>query len=213
MSRQYSLLDRAIKHIDVGVRTLLGKPTTTERENPAQDITATPLSQEEQRLSAGLMRINHAGEVSAQGLYLGQSLTAKLPDVRHKMERAAAEENDHLAWCEQRLQELNAHKTYLSPLWFAGSVAIGAIAGIAGDKWSLGFVAETEYQVMAHLDKHLARLPEHDHKSREILQQMRIDEEHHATTAMEYGAASLPQPVKSLMGAVSKVMTTTAYWI
>ena len=159
------------------------------------------------------MRINHAGEVAAQGLYQGQALTAKLPEVREKMERAALEENDHLAWCKQRTTELGTHTSLLDPLWFTGSAAIGAVAGILGDKWSLGFVAETEHQVINHLDEHLSRLPAQDDKSRAILEQMRVDEGQHATVAIQAGGEALPPPVKKLMSLTSKVMTRTAYWI
>jgi ubiquinone biosynthesis monooxygenase Coq7 len=159
------------------------------------------------------MRGNHAGEVAAQGLYQGQALTARLDSVRQQMERAALEENDHLAWCESRAKELGAHVSYLNPLWYGGSVAIGALAGLAGDKWSLGFVVETERQVVRHLDDHLARLPAQDAKSRAILEQMRQDEGHHATVALEAGGAALPEPIKRLMGLASQVMTRTAYYL
>lgn len=200
-------------HVDKAMRTVFGSPETTERANPAAGHTEPELSAEEQRRVAGLMRVNHAGEVSAQALYQGQALTAKLPEVRGKMDRAALEENDHLAWCEQRLTELDSHTSLLNPLWYAGSFAIGALAGLAGDKWSLGFVVETEKQVVKHLDEHLERLPEQDHKSRAILEQMREDEAHHATTALKAGGAELPEPVKQLMSLTSRVMTRTAYYI
>jgi ubiquinone biosynthesis monooxygenase Coq7 len=159
------------------------------------------------------MRVNHAGEISAQALYQGQALTARLPTVRGKMEQAAVEENDHLAWTAERIRELGTHTSVLAPFWYAGSFAIGALAGIAGDKWSLGFVAETEHQVIRHLDAHLARLPEQDAKSRAILELMRTDEARHATTALAAGGATLPEPVRRLMALSSKVMTTTAYWL
>jgi ubiquinone biosynthesis monooxygenase Coq7 len=157
------------------------------------------------------MRINHSGEVAAQGLYQGQALTAKLPEVREKMERAAAEENDHLDWCEQRIHELGTHTSYLNPLWYFGSVAIGATAGFAGDKWSLGFVAETEHQVVRHLDSHLAQISPSDHKSRAILKQMKEDEGHHATVALNAGGADLPAPIKTFMSLTSKIMTKSVY--
>ena len=198
--------------LDVGLRTVFGKPQVTERSDPADDVTEADLSDAERDLAARLMRINHAGEVAAQGLYQGQAMTAKLPHVRDKMERAALEENDHLAWCEKRTQELGSHTSFLNPVWYAGSLAIGAIAGAAGDKWSLGFVAETEHQVVRHLDDHLARLPEHDEKSRAILQQMMVDEGQHATHALAAGGAELPAPIKTVMGLTSKIMTRTAYW-
>jgi len=199
--------------LDIGLRTLLGQPKITERANPAKDTPEAVLSTAERELAGRLMRINHAGEVAAQGLYQGQALTARLPQVRQQMERAAQEENDHLDWCETRAKELGTHVSLLNPAWYTGSVAIGALAGLAGDKWSLGFVAETERQVVRHLDEHLTRLPEHDGKSRAILQQMKEDEGHHATVALEAGGAALPYPLKRLMGLTSKVMTRTAYWL
>ncbi len=212
-ARHYSPADHLIRHIDVGLRTLFGAPRVTERPNPAHDIPEAELSEAERRLSGALMRVDHAGEVAAQGLYEGQALTARLPEVREKMQRAAQEENDHLAWCEERAHELGSHVSYLNPLWYFGSLGIGAAAGLAGDRWSLGFVAETERQVIRHLDEHLTRLPAADARSRAILEQMREDEAHHATLALEAGGAELPGPVKKLMGFASKVMTRTTYWI
>lgn len=211
--RNYSPIDKLFLNLDTGLRTVFGQPVLTERPNPAEHLPEAELNEAERALAGRLMRINHAGEVSAQGLYQGQALTARLPDVRDKMERAALEENDHLEWCERRAREMGTHVSYLNPLWYAGSLAIGAIAGAAGDKWSLGFVVETEHQVVKHLDEHLAQLPEHDQKSRAILEQMKEDEAHHATLALHAGGAPLPEPVKKLMGLVSKVMTRTAYWI
>jgi ubiquinone biosynthesis monooxygenase Coq7 len=211
--RHYTHLDRLLMNLDVGLRTVLGQPQITERPDPARGIAENELTAAERELAGRLMRINHAGEVAAQGLYQGQAITARLPDVREKMERAAREENDHLDWCERRAGELGTHVSYLNPLWFAGSAAIGALAGLAGDKWSLGFVAETEKQVVRHLEDHLARLPQHDVKSRAILEQMKEDEGHHATTALEAGGAQLPYPIKRLMNLTSKVMTRTAYWL
>ncbi len=211
--RDYSPLDRLIAQFDTGLRTVFGQPITTERADPADAVEDGELSDQERQLSARLMRINHAGEVAAQGLYQGQALTARLPEVRDKMERAALEENDHLAWCENRVEELGSHTSYLNPLWYLGSVTIGALAGLAGDKWSLGFVAETEHQVVRHLDDHLARISPNDHKSRAILEQMKIDEGQHATTALAAGGAPLPAPIQGLMKLTSKVMTTLAYRI
>jgi ubiquinone biosynthesis monooxygenase Coq7 len=211
--RHYTHLDRLLMNLDVGLRTVLGQPQITERPDPARGIAESELAAAERELAGRLMRINHAGEVAAQGLYQGQAITARLPDVREKMERAAREENDHLDWCERRAGELGTHVSYLNPLWFAGSAAIGALAGLAGDKWSLGFVAETEKQVVRHLDDHLARLPPQDDKSRAILEQMKEDEGHHATTALEAGGAQLPYPIKRLMNLTSKVMTRAAYWL
>jgi ubiquinone biosynthesis monooxygenase Coq7 len=211
LSRHYTPADKFLMHVDTGLRTVFGRPRVTERPNPAEDITETDLTTAEKDLAGRLMRINHAGEVAAQGLYEGQSLTARLPEVRDKMERAAMEENDHLAWCESRINELGGHKSFLNPLWYGGSLAIGAIAGLAGDKWSLGFVTETERQVVRHLDSHLAQLNEKDQKSRAILEQMKEDEGHHATTALHAGGAELPTPIKRLMTLTSKIMTRAAY--
>jgi len=209
--RHYSAADRLVFHADTALRTILGRPRTTERANPAEGIDEATLDEQQRQHVAGLMRVNHAGEVAAQGLYEGQALTARLADVREKMQRAAIEENDHLDWCEQRIEELGQHKSLLNPVWFLGSLAIGAIAGKIGDRWSLGFVAETERQVVKHLDEHLEQLPAQDQRSRAILEQMREDELHHATTALEAGGAELPEPVKKLMTLTSKVMTKTAY--
>ena len=164
-------------------------------------------------LAARLMRVNHTGEVCAQALYQGQALTARLENVRRDMERAATEENDHLAWCERRIEALGSHPSVLNPLFYSGSFAIGAMAGVIGDRWSLGFVAETEDQVVRHLDSHLERLAPEDRKSRAILQQMRTDEARHAAKAREAGGAKLPLPVRGLMAATSKLMTKTTYWI
>ncbi|HHO58680.1 MAG TPA: 2-polyprenyl-3-methyl-6-methoxy-1,4-benzoquinone monooxygenase, partial [Thiotrichales bacterium] len=171
------------------------------------------VDEKERKHVAGLMRVNHSGEVSAQALYQGQAVTARDPDVRGKLQQAAIEENDHLKWTHLRLQELGSHTSFLNPLWYTGSFAIGAFAGALGDKWSLGFLAETEHQVVKHLDNHLQQLPAHDARSRAILEQMKTDELKHATTAIENGAAELPFPVKKLMAAMSKVMTTTAYYL
>ena len=200
-------------HLDTGLRTVFGRPRVTERPNPAENIDETELSQAEKDLAGRLMRINHAGEVASQGLYEGQALTARLAEVRDKMERAAMEENDHLAWCESRINELGSHKSLLNPLWYGGSLAIGAIAGLAGDKWSLGFVTETERQVVRHLNSHLAQLSDKDQKSRAILEQMKEDEGHHATTALHAGGAELPSPIKKLMALTSKVMTKATFRI
>lgn len=210
-SRPYSPIDRFIHGLDQALRTTLGPAPEPSRPNPAAAHTEAELTAAERELAGRLMRVNHAGEISAQALYQGQALTARLPTVRGKMEQAAVEENDHLAWTAERIRELGTHTSVLAPFWYAGSFAIGALAGIAGDKWSLGFVAETEHQVIRHLDAHLARLPEQDAKSRAILEQMRTDEARHATTALAAGGATLPEPVRQLMALSSKVMTTTAY--
>ncbi|VAW64836.1 2-polyprenyl-3-methyl-6-methoxy-1,4-benzoquinol hydroxylase, coq7 type [hydrothermal vent metagenome] len=211
--RHFSPIDQLIMQSDHALRTIFGRPITTERTNPCADTPENELSEAERKHAAGLMRVNHSGEISAQALYQGQALTARLDKVRKSMERAALEENDHLAWTEQRLNELSGQKSILNPLWYAGSFAIGATAGLLGDKWSLGFVAETEHQVVRHLQKHLNKLPENDIRSRAILKQMEIDEAHHATVALEGGGAALPLPVKKLMVAMSKVMTGSAYYL
>ncbi len=210
-SRKFNPIDNFMMQLDTGLRTLFGKPSVTERPNPENTVAEGELSASEKELAGRLMRINHSGEVAAQGLYQGQALTAKLPDVREKMERAAEEENDHLDWCKQRINELDTRTSYLNTLWYFGSVAIGAAAGLAGDKWSLGFVAETEHQVVRHLTSHLNQISENDHKSRAILEQMKEDEGHHATAALDAGAAELPVPVKKFMALTSKIMTKTVY--
>ena len=212
-AREYSPFDQMLMQVDKAVRTVFGAPPISERANPAEEFPEAALAANEQRQVAGLMRVDHAGEVSAQALYQGQALTAKLAEVRGKMERAALEENDHLAWCNQRLTELGSHTSVLNPVWYAGSFAIGALAGLAGDKWSLGFVAETERQVVKHLEEHLERLPEQDRKSRAILEQMKEDEGRHATAALKAGGGELPEPVRQLMRFTSKLMTTTAYYL
>lgn len=228
--RHFSFFDRLCIVADSAMKTTLGIYDAEPRISPSKEIKATPaehdsgsetehndehagLSSQEKDLSSRLMRINHTGEVCAQALYQGQALTAKLPHIRQEMEQAAKEEVDHLAWCSERLQELDSFESRLNPLWYAGSFAIGALAGIAGDKWSLGFVAETEHQVGKHLEEHLTKLPEHDHASRAILETMRQEELQHAQNAIDYGAAELPQPIRMGMQAVSKVMTKTVYYV
>lgn len=215
-----SFFDQLISELDQSLRTVHTLAPTTERQYPAQDLDNdkkqsesddTKLNESERKLSARLMRINHAGEVSAQGLYRGQSLTAKREDIRAQMERSAMEENDHLNWCERRLNELDSRKSIFGGVWYWGSFAIGAGAGLVGDKWSLGFVKETEDQVVRHLKEHLEKLPVQDERSRAILEQMKIDEEHHADVAVDAGATKLPLPIrKVLMPLMSKVMTKTA---
>ena len=211
-TRHYSPFDRLIHGLDQALRTTFGPASPASRPNPGSAQPEAELTAAERELAGRLMRINHAGEISAQALYQGQALTARLPTVRVKMEQAAVEENDHLAWTEERIRELGTHTTLLAPLWYAGSFTIGALAGVAGDEWSLGFVVETERQVIRHLDSHLAQLPEHDARDRAILEQMKQDEAQHATTALGAGAAQLPEPVRRLMQLTSKLMTGTAYW-
>jgi len=211
-SRHYTPLDHLLINLQQAVTTVFGTPAQ-QRSNPGSGIEDAELSHEERAVAAGCMRVNHAGEVCAQALYQGQAMTARLETVRDAMDQAAAEENDHLAWCQQRLGELGSHTSYLNPLWYGGSFLIGAAAGTIGDKWSLGFVAETERQVVRHLEGHLQRLPQQDQKSRAILEQMKIDESKHATTALEAGGAELPPPVKRFMSLTSIIMTRTAYWL
>ena len=211
--RHFDFLDQLVLNLDQAARTLFGKPAITERANPALNEEEGELTDRQRDHIARLMRINHTGEVCAQALYQGQALTAREASVKQSMARAAQEENDHLDWCEKRIKETGTHVSYLNPAWYAGSVAIGALAGLAGDKWSLGFVAETEHQVVKHLEEHLQQLPETDAKSRAILEQMKEDEGRHATVAIEAGGAELPYPIKKLMGLSSKVMTRTAFWL
>lgn len=215
MMRSLSLLDRFLVEVDQSLRATVATPATTERPNPAQDLRElAELTEEEKKRSAQLMRINHAGEVAAQGLYRGQALTAKLPQVRVQMERAALEENDHLAWCAQRLDELASHRSRLNPLWYWGSFSMGAAAGLIGDKWSLGFVKETEDQVEQHLAEHLGKLPANDLPSIVILQQMKADELRHGQMAQQAGGVKLPFPIRKLaMPLLSKVMTQTAKYL
>ncbi len=206
-------IDNLIVQLDQALRTLVPGSVAATRANPADTAEPAMLSATEAKHAAGLMRINHTGEVCAQALYQGQALTAKLPQVRSSMEQAAKEECDHLNWCETRLNELDSRPSLLNPLWYGMSFGIGALAGLAGDKWSLGFVAETEKQVVKHLEDHLQQLPATDDKSRRILEQMHSDEGKHATAALDAGAAELPAPVKQAMGLMARVMKTTVYRI
>lgn len=212
-ARKISPLDSLIIGLDQALRTVCTPSQCSRPAAPAARHDDAALSASHMDAAARLMRVNHAGEVAAQALYRGHALTARSPAVREHMERAAQEETDHLAWCEQRVQELGSRTSLLNPLWYAGSFAIGALAGLAGDKWSLGFVAETERQVVKHLEDHLTRLPAGDEQSRAILEQMREDEAQHATVAIEAGAAELPEMVKKAMALTSSVMTRSAYWL
>lgn len=209
--RDYSPADTLLINFDTALRTLFGRPQVTERGNPAAAIADSELSEAQRDHIARLMRINHTGEVCAQALYQGQALTARDPEVRDNMGRSASEENDHLDWCEQRVEELGGHLSLLNPLWYAGSFAIGAAAGFAGDKWSLGFVAETERQVEDHLDEHLAQIPEDDRRTRAILEQMKADEIEHGRKARDHGGAELPRPIRALMKTTAKIMTKSVY--
>ena len=209
--RKLSFFDRAIIGIDQGLRTLSGTARGSSRPRPGVARMETSLSDREKRHVAGLMRVDHAGEVAAQALYQGQAATARSPRVREIMEQAALEENDHLNWCRERLDELDAKPSRLDPVWYAGSFAMGAVAGLLGDRVSLSFLAETERQVVKHLESHIDAVPPEDERSRELLLQMREDEAAHATKAVDSGAVDLPKPVKKLMQMTAKIMTRTAY--
>ena len=212
-ARQYSLLDVLIHRIDEALRLSSGIAPKPERANPAGDLPDCALDDASRDHVAGLMRINHAGEICAQALYAGLAVTARNPQVRKDMESASREEIDHLAWCQDRLEELDSHPSLLNPLWYAGSFAIGALAGAAGDGWSLGFLKETENQVEAHLQDHLERLPEEDLRSQAIIDQMKTDEAKHANMAAEAGAHELPEPIRNLMRLTAQLMKTVAYRI
>lgn len=211
--RNFTAMDRLIIQADRVLSSLLQDRQETISASPADGIEETRLNRRERRHSAGLMRVNHAGEVSAQALYHGQALTSRNPLTRQNMQKAAREESDHLSWCRQRILELGDRTSLLNPVWYLGSLTIGTAAGIAGDKWSLGFVAETERQVVRHLQDHLQRLPADDNKSRAILLQMVKDEAAHSEMAMAIGGAELPAPAKTAMRLCSRVMTRSAYWL
>jgi 3-demethoxyubiquinol 3-hydroxylase len=204
------LLDSAIAAVDRGLRAVFAPAHATR---PVPGDSRQSLSEPERRASAALMRVNHAGELAAQALYHGQALIARSAATREMLWEAARAEGDHLAWCEQRLRELHARPSLLNPIWYAASFAIGAAAALAGDRASLGFVAETERQVEGHLDQHLGRLPESDTRSRAILEAMRSEEIAHGATAAAAGGAPLPVPVRLLMRHTARVMTATAYWV
>ncbi|MFZ3174041.1 MAG: 2-polyprenyl-3-methyl-6-methoxy-1,4-benzoquinone monooxygenase [Thiobacillus sp.] len=201
-------LDQLITTFDLGLRTVFASP------HPGRPYPGTgpeaDMSETERQQAAALMRVNHVGEVCAQALYAGQALTAKNASVRAELEQAAKEETDHLAWCAQRIKELGGRTSLLNPLWFGGAFGMGAVAGMLGDKWNLGFLAETERQVEAHLDGHLKKLPQADAKSRAVVEQMKIDEAQHAQTAVAHGGAPLPLPVKQAMRFAANVMRQTA---
>ena len=211
--RRLSLLDKFISEADSVLRTITDSGNSASRPSPAQGHSEAELSEQDREHVAGLMRINHTGEVCAQALYQGQALTARLSNVKEDMRQAAIEEVDHLVWCEERLNELDSHTSYLNPAWYGLSFALGAVAGAVGDKVSLGFVAATEERVCQHLKDHLKQLPEEDRKSRLILQQMLEDEKRHGESALEAGGTDFPQPVKDAMSGVSKLMTRTSYKI
>ena len=211
--RQYSKFDNIIMQIDAVLRDSSKSSEHSTREYPGDLYPHSDLNEQEKRHVSGLMRINHAGEISAQALYKAQAMTAIDDELKDSMKQSANEESSHLKWCERRLDELGGRTSYLSPIWYFGSFGIGVVAGCFGDKLNLGFIAETEHQVVKHLDSHLEQLPKNDERSRAILEQMRKDELHHAKTAETSGAKNLPKEVRFIMTLVSKIMTKTAYYL
>lgn len=205
-------LDRLIVEFDKGLRTLFSQAHSA-RPHPDMSAPDAPMDEAERKHAAGLMRINHSGEICAQALYQGQALTARDSAVQAKLQQAAQEETEHLAWTSKRVHELGGHLSVLNPLWYTGSLTLGAFAGLLGDKWNLGFLSETEHQVGGHLQSHLEKLPPQDAKSRAVVQQMYVDETRHSDMAKEMGGADLPAPVKFAMRATSKILTHTAYRI
>ena len=205
-------LDRLIIEFDKGLRTLFSQAHSA-RPHPDANTPDAPLEEAERKHAVGLMRINHSGEICAQALYQGQALTARDPAVQKELQHAAQEETEHLAWTAKRVHELGGHLSVLNPLWYSGSLALGAFAGLLGDKWNLGFLSETERQVGGHLQSHLEKLPAQDAKSRAIVQQMYTDETGHSEMARQMGGAELPEPIKFAMKMTSKVLTQTAYRI
>jgi len=213
MNRPLGILDRCIVEFDRGLRTLLA-PGVAARPVPiSADAAPSVLSKAEQVESARLMRVNHTGEVCAQALYQGQALVARQANIRKALEAAAAEERDHLAWCEHRLDALGASVSLLNPAWYAGSFALGVVSGLAGDKWSMAFLVETEHQVERHLESHLERLPRGDAESRAIVEVMREDEVRHGQSGVKHGAAEMPEGIKRAMRVVSRLMTGSSYWV
>ena len=208
--RRFTPFDRALARLQHGLETSLGQ-SIAQRDNPGQPEPDVEMDAPARRHAAGLMRVNHTGEVCAQALYVGQAAVAKDPATRAQLLAAAQEETDHLAWCADRLRELDSRPSLLNPVWYAGSYAIGALAGLRGDGWNLGFVVETERQVEAHLDEHLRELPEADLRSRAILEVMKADEARHAANAQQAGARVLPPPIPAVMAAASSLMKTIAY--
>lgn len=214
--RHLSPLDRFLSGLGNALRNAAPSPTRASRPNPAADIADdadSSLSDKDKKHAAALMRVNHAGEIAAQGLYQGHAALARDADIEQQMKQAAEEELDHLGWCEQRLDELGDRPSQLRPVWYAGAFTIGVVSGVLGDKWSLGFIEETEKQVAEHLTGHLHRLPEDDARSRAIVRQMRDEEEQHGASANKAGAAPLPLPARQIMRTCAKIMTRTAYWI
>ena len=212
--RRLTPIDNIITQFDQGLRTVFSDQLHAKRPSPARYIDKEAnLTDKEREQAARLLRVDDTGEVCAQALYQGQALTTQSTHLKATLQEAADEENDHLAWCQDRLKALGAHRSYFNPIWYTGSFCMGAIAGLLGDKWSLGFLAETEQQVVRHLEDHLQRLPDGDHKSHRVLTQMREDELKHAGTAQMHGGAPLPDVIKKTMRCLSKVMTSVAYWI
>jgi ubiquinone biosynthesis monooxygenase Coq7 len=209
--QRHSTIDKFLIQFDQALRTCSPGAAQARRSSPAANLTDGEFKLSEKKHIAGLMRINHTGEVCAQALYQGQAATAKLDQVRQSMEHAAEEEVDHLAWCDERLQQLDSRPSLLNPLWYGLSYGLGAAAGLAGDKWSLGFVAETEQQVCEHLEQHQLELPENDQKSHAILNQMINDEREHGESAKKAGGANLPLPIKQAMSVMSVLMKKTTY--
>ncbi|TVP77615.1 2-polyprenyl-3-methyl-6-methoxy-1,4-benzoquinone monooxygenase [Thioalkalivibrio sp.] len=212
--RNLSLVDELLSQADAFVKVVSGHARATGRPSPGQGLPEPFLEADERRLVGRLMRVNHAGEIAAQGLYQGQMLTSRRPEVRARLDQSAREEGDHLHWCAERAQEMGTQTSLLNPLWYLGSLAMGAAAGLAGDRYSLGFVDETERQVEQHLDEHLQRLPPEDNVSAAILLQMKLEEVEHGAAAMELGGQPVPWPIRRLlMPVVAGVMTRTAYWM
>lgn len=210
--RKYSFFDRLCLGFDETLRALTDNSKSTNAPYPGENISDS-VEQSQRKHSAALMRINHAGEVCAQALYHGQAMISKSPEIQDNMRKAAMEEGDHLVWCRRRLVELGSHTSYLNPVWYAGSFCIGIAAGMVGDKWSLGFIVETEKQVIEHLAGHLNQLSTQDQRSYKILQQMQQEEAKHRDDAIAAGAEELPDVVKKAMSIVSKIMVKTAYWV
>ena len=210
--RHYSFLDKIIVEVDNAVNTIFGSQSS-KRPDPASQIENEPMSDIDKKHAAGLMRVNHAGEVCAQALYSGQLVCAKSRSTREMLEEARLEETDHLNWTDARIKALESHRSYLNSFWYINSFLMGMLVSTFGDKWSLGFIEETENQVAKHLDSHLGKLPLDDLKSRAVVEQMREDELHHGKAAIDAGGVSLPAPVKLLMNLHSKVMTSLAYYL
>lgn len=209
-TRNLTRMDRILLGASRALQTVYGKPEQA-RPYPATVRNTAEFSEWDRRSSAAYMRVNHTGEVCAQALYQSQALTARSSANRDRMQHSADEEMDHLAWCERRIEELEGRKSLLNPVWYGGSFVIGALAGLVGDKWNLGFLAETEEQVVEHLEKHLSSLPKTDRRSRQVIAQMQSDEARHAHEAIEAGAGTLPAPARTLMRLAARVMTSTAY--